>query len=350
MNGNVWNIKDMFSTSAAMGPNKPSSWTSGPNDYNSMSDSQFLFGSQFCPETSQSASTPLEFNVQQRPGKNSQQNSQDSEPSIFTKYQSKPQLFGSDGKERGSLNFPTGRFKSALEQFEENKKKIKEKHDSEVLNSFISNTKESLQKLQSSLDKSEETLKSMLDGLGNLAKTTQETSQSHYGLILNALKDRSEMEQMLLGMKKMLEDKDAEFSDLKSSLQLLKGSLEQLTTQQNEQHLKLCEQLGSLQLPNLLAELQAFISAPKTLSHIKDNASQTSPDTTSTKQSPNSKLNATAGSKFISSDSASQGKENVNNKQLKSHIPTTGQYDSNTPCTCQSGDNAEGDIFLGLDL
>ncbi|KAF7250049.1 Interactor of HORMAD1 protein 1 [Varanus komodoensis] len=110
-------------------PNKPSSWTSVPSDCNSLSDSQFLFGSQFCPENSQSASAPLEFSIQQRQGKSSQQNSQDNESSIFAKYQSKPQLFGGDGKEKGSLNFPAGRFKGVLEQFEENKKKIKEKYD-----------------------------------------------------------------------------------------------------------------------------------------------------------------------------------------------------------------------------
>ncbi|XP_077180989.1 interactor of HORMAD1 protein 1 [Paroedura picta] len=331
MNVNVWNIKDMFNTTSAMGPHKSSSWTGAPTDCNSLSDSQFLFGSQFCPENSQSASTPLEL----RPRKSSQQNSQDSEPSIFAKYQSKPQLFGGDEKERSSLNFPAGRFKSVLEQFEDKKKKIKEKHDSELLNSFIWNTKENLQKLQSSLDKSEETLKSMLEGLGNLAKTMQETFQSHYELILNALKDKGEMEQTLLGMKKMLEDKNVEFSDLKSSLRLLEDSLGQLAAQQNEQHSKLCEQLGHLQLPALLADLQAFLSAPRTPSHIKDNASQTSPGMLSTDHFPSSQLNAPPESKLPSTFGASGGKENTNKPQ-KSHILTTGQDDSNTLCTCHS--------------
>lgn len=55
--------------------------------------------------------------------------SQQSEPSIFTKYQTKPQLFGGDVKEKGSLNFGAGKLKSVLEQFEINKKKIKDKHN-----------------------------------------------------------------------------------------------------------------------------------------------------------------------------------------------------------------------------
>ncbi|KFQ11927.1 Coiled-coil domain-containing protein 36, partial [Leptosomus discolor] len=67
--------------------NKFSTRSSAPSDYSSLSDSQLLFGSQFCPENVQLAAAPLELGTQ--PG---QHNSQDSEPSIFTKYQTKPQL------------------------------------------------------------------------------------------------------------------------------------------------------------------------------------------------------------------------------------------------------------------
>ncbi|NXN46812.1 IHO1 protein, partial [Rhinoptilus africanus] len=67
--------------------NKFSTRSSAPSDYSSLSDSQLLFGSQFCPENVQSAAAPLELGTQL-----GQYNSQDSEPSIFTKYQTKPQL------------------------------------------------------------------------------------------------------------------------------------------------------------------------------------------------------------------------------------------------------------------
>ncbi|NWI33126.1 IHO1 protein, partial [Sula dactylatra] len=87
MNLNVWNIKEMLSTPTATGPNKFSTRSSVPSDYSSLSDSQLLFGSQFCLENVQSAAAPLELGTQL-----GQQNSQDSEPSIFTKYQTKPQL------------------------------------------------------------------------------------------------------------------------------------------------------------------------------------------------------------------------------------------------------------------
>ncbi|KAM9134111.1 interactor of HORMAD1 protein 1 isoform 3-T3 [Pangshura tecta] len=175
MNFNVWNIKEMFSTPTASKTNKSSSRSSAPSDYSSLSDSQFLFGSQFCPENSQSAPVPLECSAQSRQQKSSQQNSQDSEPSIFTKYQTKPQLFGGDEKEKGSFNFGVGKLKNVFEQFEVNKKKIKDKHDSEVLSTFISSVKESIQGLHTCLDKFEESLdsrnKSILDGLEATSKT-----------------------------------------------------------------------------------------------------------------------------------------------------------------------------------
>lgn len=126
-----------------------------------------------------------------------------------------------------------------------------------------------------------------------------------------------------------------EFSGLKSSLQLLKDSLGQLI-QQNEQHLKLCEQLGHLQLPTILADLQAFISAPRTPRHLKDNASQTSPNILSTNHSPTSQSSTPSQNKSTSTVGASGHKENVN-KQQKSHILTASQDDNNIPCTCHSG-------------
>ncbi|NXF12222.1 IHO1 protein, partial [Smithornis capensis] len=63
--------------------NKCSMRSSTASDFSNLSDSQLLFGSQFCPENTQSAAALLELG---------QHNSQDSEPSIFTKYQTKPQL------------------------------------------------------------------------------------------------------------------------------------------------------------------------------------------------------------------------------------------------------------------
>ncbi|XP_032628512.1 interactor of HORMAD1 protein 1 isoform X1 [Chelonoidis abingdonii] len=331
MNFNIWNIKEMFSTPTASKTNKSSSRSSAPSDYSSLSDSQFLFGSQFCPENSQSAPVPLECSAQSRQQKSSQQNSQDSELSIFTKYQTKPQLFGGDEKEKSSFNFGVGKLKNVLEQFEVNKKKIKDKHDSEVLSTFISSVKESIQ------------------------------------------------------------GKDMEILDVKSNLQLLKESVELLTSQQNKQHQKLCEQLNHLPFPNILAELQTFISTSRSPSCIKDNASQTSPDilqdlyltsqekaccqcyqsmrvcrTSSFQTQPHTMtmanrhgnsqmrnhiakddanrtdLNTVAGREVSLTTTALQGKENMTIQETKSGLEKQPSA-NNPPCACCSNTDVFGD-------
>ncbi|XP_055661172.1 interactor of HORMAD1 protein 1 [Falco peregrinus] len=259
-----------------LGPNKFSIRSSAYSDYSSLSDSQLLFGSQFCPENAQLAAAPLELGTQ--PG---QHNSQDSEPSIFTKYQTKPQLFDDDTKEKGLLNFGGGRVRSVLEKFEVNKNKIKDKYDREVLSTFISSIKDRLQGLQACLDKFGEMFdsgnKSILVHLETISQTVQDALQSHCGLVLKALTDKSQMEQAMLEMERRLAAKDMEILDVKSSVQLLKEGLESLPTQLRDQYLKLCEELGLLKLPSTLAELHTFISSARLPPHMADNSSQTSP-------------------------------------------------------------------------
>ncbi|KAJ7416017.1 proline rich transmembrane protein 3 [Pitangus sulphuratus] len=276
MNFNVWNIKEMLSMPTAIGPSKCSMRSGTASDYSSLSDSQLLFGSQFCPENAQSATALLELGSQ--PG---QQNSQDSEPSVFTKYQTKPQLFDEETREKGLPNFSAGRKKSTLENFEVNKNKIKEKYDREVLSAFISSTKDKLQGLQACLDKFEEMsdsrYKSILVHLETLSKKMEDAFQSHCASVLKALTDKSQMEQALLEMERRLAAKDVEISEVKSSVQLLKESLESLPTQLNDQHLKLCKELDFLKLPNALAEQHTLVPSAKLPPHMRDNSSQTSP-------------------------------------------------------------------------
>ncbi|KAM6256895.1 interactor of HORMAD1 protein 1 [Porphyrio hochstetteri] len=276
MNVNIWNIKEMLNTPTATGPNKFSTRSSAHSDYSSLSDSQLLFGSQFYPENVPSAATPLELGTQL-----GQHNSQDSEPSIFTKYQTKPQLFDEEAKERGLLNFGAGRVKSIFENFEVNKNKIKDKYDREVLSTYISSIKDKLQGLQACLDKFGEIIdtrnQAILVHLETISKTLQDALQSHCGSVLKALTDKSQMEQALLEMERRLAAKDMELLDVKSSVQLLKEGLESLPAQLSDQHLKLCEELGLLKLPNTLAELHTLMSSARTPLHMADNSSQTSP-------------------------------------------------------------------------
>ncbi|XP_013918155.1 PREDICTED: uncharacterized protein LOC106545951 [Thamnophis sirtalis] len=166
----------------------------------------------------------------------------------------------------------------------------------------------------------------------------QETSQSHYGLLLNALGEKNEMGQALLGMEKRLQEKDTEISDLKSSLQLLKDSLEQFTVQQNQQHLKICEQLDPVRLSKILNDLQAFVSAPKESHRLKDNSSQTSPDMLLDQLSYSCHLTVltiSPANKDISNKAASESKENVDIRQ-KSHIPAAGPNADKTLCCCSA--------------
>ncbi|XP_035956448.2 interactor of HORMAD1 protein 1 [Halichoerus grypus] len=278
MNFNVWNIKEMLSIPSGSGTTKSSSWNNNQTDYSSLSDSQFLFGSQFCPESSETLSAPLD-SVHLRQPKQSQQNSLDSEPSIFTKYQTKPQLFGGDTNDRGLFPLPlsVGKSKGLLEQFEEKKKRAKDKCDSETLYNFISHIRESIHRLQTSVEKSEEHLssrsQSILDCLETVAKTLQETVRAQSDLVLETVHDKGNMEQVIFEIQKRFEARQAEFIEMKSDLK----QLEVLVAQQSKDFQQLCEQLGQLNVASVLAELKRLISAPRGPAHVKDSTSQTSP-------------------------------------------------------------------------
>ncbi|XP_047550030.1 interactor of HORMAD1 protein 1 isoform X1 [Lutra lutra] len=257
---------------------KASSWNNNQADYSSLSDSQFLFGSQFCPESSETLSAPLD-GVHVRHPKQSQQNSMDSEPSIFTKYQTKPPLFGADANDRGLFPPPlsAGKSKGLLEQFEEKKKRAKDKCDSETLYNLISHIRESIHRLQTSVEKSEEHLssrsQSILDGLETLAKTLQETVRAQSDLVLETVHDKGKMEQVIFEIQKRFEARQAEFIEMRSDLK----HLEALVAQQSKDFQQLCEQLGQLNVASVLAELKRLIPVPRVAGHVKDSTSQTSP-------------------------------------------------------------------------
>ncbi|XP_006171027.1 interactor of HORMAD1 protein 1 isoform X2 [Tupaia chinensis] len=279
MNFNIWNSKDMLSIPSGSGTTKSSNWSNNQADYSSLSDSQFLFGSQFCPENSETLSAPLDFGAHSRHPKQSQQNPLDSEPSIFTKYQAKPQLFGGDTKDGGLFPLPLsiGKSKGLFEQFEEKKKKAKDKCDSENLHNFVSYVRESIHRLQTTVEKSEEHLssrsQSILDSLETVTKTLQEIVRAQNDLAFRAVQDKGNMEQAILEIRKMFEAKQAEFIDMKSNLKHLEG----LVTQQSQDFQQLCEQVGQLNVPSVLAELKQSMSVLLAPGNVKDSTSQTSP-------------------------------------------------------------------------
>ncbi|XP_058668728.1 interactor of HORMAD1 protein 1 [Ammospiza caudacuta] len=353
MNFNVWNIKEMLSTPTALGPNKFSMRSSTASDYSSLSDSQLLFGSQFCLENAQSAAAPLELGTQL-----GQQNSQDSEPSIFTKYQTKPQLFDEETREKGSLNFGAGRAKSVLENFEVNKNKIKDKYDREVLSTFISSIKDKLQELPVCFEKFEEMLdsklKSSLVGLETLFKTLEDALQSHCSLVLKALTEKSQMEQALLEMERRLAAKDAEILDMKSSMQMLKEGLESLPAQLNEQFLKACKELGFLTPCNASAGQHTLLSSASLAPHTTDKSFQTSPGLCQYCVLMGQQNRASPGGNQLTGDGTSKGDLNPASEDKASPIATAACGTANTflqevkcsletqscaahPCLCWAG-------------
>nr|XP_014350196.1 PREDICTED: coiled-coil domain-containing protein 36 isoform X2 [Latimeria chalumnae] len=283
MNFNVWNIREMLSIPTGTGANKTSSRNSAPSDYSSLTDSQFLFGSQFCPENSQS--TLQEYSLQSKAYQNSQQNSQDIEPNFYTKYQRKPSLFGVDNKQKSSVPNFGGKPRGILEKFEISKKKTKDDNESDSISSLISQTQECMQGMQRSLSQCEEKVqsgtKTILDGLEKISKTVQENSDSHYGSILSALTARSNVEQALLEMEKQLATKDTDISELKSGMQVLQEGLEVLKTQQNVQYQTVCEHITSLtkqlEFSRILDELQKLASTFRPGLDVRESTSQTSP-------------------------------------------------------------------------
>ncbi|KAF5909380.1 interactor of HORMAD1 protein 1 isoform X2, partial [Clarias magur] len=117
MKSNVWNVKDILNLPMNTGGAKPGKGgTTG--EYSSLSDSQFLFGSQTWPENSQSFSQ--EISGQSR---GSQQASQEvNEMKVSANYHLKPMLFG----ESRVANSSGGRTMGILDRFEEEKRKAKE--------------------------------------------------------------------------------------------------------------------------------------------------------------------------------------------------------------------------------
>ncbi|XP_074144858.1 interactor of HORMAD1 protein 1 isoform X1 [Sminthopsis crassicaudata] len=147
----------------------------------------------------------------------------------------------------------------------------------EMLSSFISNVRENFDQIQRSLEKLEEELvkrnQTILDSVIAVIKTLQDSIQARCDLILEALQEKSRMEQRVLEMEKQFEIREKEFLDLKSTLK----HLEVLAAEQNRQQQKLCDQLEKLNLPNVLAEMYSLVSKAQSPFRVKDEDSQIFP-------------------------------------------------------------------------
>ncbi|XP_048877971.1 interactor of HORMAD1 protein 1 isoform X4 [Brienomyrus brachyistius] len=166
-------------------PQKLSSVIPAASDYSSLTDSQFLFGSQFWPDQSQGLSVEMSF-----PSRTSQQNSevfqcpvpwvflasvhcfclilQVNECRVSTSYQIKPYLFGGDSQDKTKVPTLTDSTnKGILEMFEADKRKAKERDESMLADRVLQlgNTMENISVEVSALHSSVEILHRDLESL-----------------------------------------------------------------------------------------------------------------------------------------------------------------------------------------
>ncbi|CAB1353985.1 unnamed protein product [Coregonus sp. 'balchen'] len=177
MNPNVWNIKEILSIPTGSIVPKITSRNGATSDYSSLTDSQFLFGSQFWPENSQGMSQDMGFSNRTS---GSSQSQEASEPKILSNYHSKPFLFG-DGKDKGKApSFTSGKAIGVLDRFEEDKKKAKEKCESDILTSGFLQFREKLenQNIASLQDGFAQQFEAMLNKLSSQNQMLKEMEDS----------------------------------------------------------------------------------------------------------------------------------------------------------------------------
>ncbi|KAJ7999797.1 hypothetical protein DPEC_G00198150 [Dallia pectoralis] len=134
MNPNMWNIKEILNIPNGSSGPKPSSRNEPTSDYSSLTDSQFLFGSQFLPESMQGM---LQDSVFSNRTSGSSQSQEASEPKLVSSYHTKPFLFGNGMDKVKAPCFSSGKSVGVLDRFEEDKKRAKEKFESDILTSGL---------------------------------------------------------------------------------------------------------------------------------------------------------------------------------------------------------------------
>nr|XP_057932632.1 interactor of HORMAD1 protein 1 isoform X2 [Doryrhamphus excisus] len=166
------NIKEMLSMPAA------GSRSGAANGATNFTDSQFFFGSQFWRENSQGLSQEMSLS-----SRNSQQSSTEgSDPKFLTSYRSKPLLFGDPKDKHKAFGL--------LDTFEEEKKKAKEKNDSQMLAKECLHIRETLNKIQQLMNEavSTELGSNMQSDVEHLRKEHEKTRLNHESMLEEALR------------------------------------------------------------------------------------------------------------------------------------------------------------------
>ncbi|XP_019911505.2 interactor of HORMAD1 protein 1 isoform X3 [Esox lucius] len=132
MNPNMWNIKEILSIPNGSSGPKITSRNEATSDYSSLTDSQFLFGSQFLPDNMQGMLQDTAFSNRTS---GSSQSQEASEPKPLSSYHTKPFLLGNGKDKVKAPCFSSGKSVGVLDKFEEDKKRAKEKLESDILTS-----------------------------------------------------------------------------------------------------------------------------------------------------------------------------------------------------------------------
>ncbi|XP_068170416.1 interactor of HORMAD1 protein 1 [Antennarius striatus] len=248
----IKSIKEMLNISTG-------SRNTSTSAYSSFTDSQLFFGSQFWPENSQTTSQDMSLS-----SRNSQQSSQEeSDPKFLNSYHTKPLLFG-------ELN--------GVPEFEEEKKRAKEKADSGVLAKECQHFRETLSnihQLVAGTEKNTSVCQTVFEKIEDFASTMQMNLNSLRSDILHQFETLTtkvaSQKEALIGLEERVQKHDSTTATLCSNLQSLKNDLQCLKKEQMREQTLVEEAL------ELLSTLVSEQSANPTSVIKMENASQTSP-------------------------------------------------------------------------
>ncbi|XP_062853983.1 interactor of HORMAD1 protein 1 isoform X2 [Trichomycterus rosablanca] len=262
MKPNVWNIKDILNVPvASVGPKSVKNCTT--SDYSSLTDSQYLSGSQFWLENSQSFSQEISGQ--------SKASQEINELKVSNNYHAKPFLFG-DSK---ATNIPAGKHNGILDRFEEEKRKAKE---NEMLNG--------IRQLHESLEHIKRTFLSCIDGSCDVTRNAiaeemtgfRKTIQESFATIKESIAGLTEL-LMSLQSQTHLKMKDTE---AKTTLVLKDLSSLMLSLQKDMESLKVDQSKDQSTLGEILSLLSTLMASYSTVTHLNpvkmtDSTVQTSP-------------------------------------------------------------------------
>ncbi|XP_062419911.1 interactor of HORMAD1 protein 1 [Pungitius pungitius] len=260
------NIKEMLGIPT--GSSDKTLHRNGANSgYCSFTDSQFHFGSQFWPENSQGLSQDMSLS-----SRTSQQSSQEgSDPKFLSNYHTKPFLFG-------ELKDKCKAF-GILDKFEDEKKRAKEKTDSDVLAKECIHFREALnniQQLVASTERNTAVYQPVLTKFDNFVSTLQNHFSSLQGDISLQIETLfttvNSQKEMITGLEETAQKNWETTAELSSNLQSLKNSLQSLR-EEHESERNMLEQVLKL-----LSTLVSEHSAKRSPKRVTDKAIQTSPE------------------------------------------------------------------------